>query len=340
MSESKKDRVIRLVLQILDEVRGGMRFAGLTREVMERDPLIGLETVRYHVYQLPDYRPDLVYRPSRGLYRLCKYRDDEGHDRELAEEPKPPTQPGGGQFAYIYDRQGRAVAVVLSIEEWEDLRRLAHGRMVYGAVTHASSSSSAERIADYLRSLEGFTFVTPAPPRGHMGATIIDCLLQRGVNYDSVVLPRVEGLAADHPEAATTSGFSDLMGRIDLATLIDFRGEYALGPVRELTALLVANGIESEEELRLWLEDADNRVALSRLSGIGLKTGEFIRLRCGAPDAIAIDRWILRLFESAHVDTRGYWQQHAVLTETAELLGVTPAVLEESVWSFFRRHGK
>ena len=69
----------------------------------------------------------------------------------------------------------------------------------------------AQALADHIRSLEGFTFVRPAPPHGHMGATMVDSILQRGMNYDAVVLPRVHRLRDEHPEAATTSGFAELM---------------------------------------------------------------------------------------------------------------------------------
>jgi hypothetical protein len=41
--------------------------------------------------------------------------------------------------------------------------------------------------------------VSSGLPYGHMGATLTDAVLQSGISYETVVLPRVERILRDYP---------------------------------------------------------------------------------------------------------------------------------------------
>jgi len=340
---TKKQTIIGLVFAILEENPDGLRFAELTRQIAARSPELNPETIKYYLHGLPDSHPELVYRPARGVFRLTSQagrpvKPSASPPRSTSAAVGEPASDGRNGRTFVNDREGRPVAVLLPMEEYERLLAAS------GETSPAERSSwrrppglsDAEALAAYVRSLDDFAFVQPAPPRGHMGGTLADCVLQRGMNYDAVVLPRVRALISEHPEAATTSGFAQLMDRVDLDIIVDFKGEYALSTIRELVRLLLEVGVETEEELCAWLEEAANRARLAQVSGIGPKTGEFIRLRCGAPDAVAVDRWIVRMLREAGVAASGFWEQHRVVLEAAALLGVSPAEFEESAWTFFR----
>lgn len=357
---TNKERVLAIALEILGENPDGVRFATLTREIGDRDPSLNLETVRYYVWDLHLRYPDKVCKPARGVFRLVS------PDDAPSGPPRPPAptsvaaafdgMDGVNKTTFIYGRDGRPVAVVLPIEDYErltgrssDLPEGSSGSRGAAAdrgrptpldrqpSQRSPGVSDAQALADHIRSLEDFTFVQPAPPHGHMGATMVDSILQRGMNYDAVVLPRVHRLRDDHPEAATTTGFAELMRQEELSSLIDFRGDYVLATVRELTEVLLAANVETEGDLRAWLDDAANRQRLAQIKGIGPKTGEFIRLRCGARDAVAVDRWLIRMLEEAGVDAKGFWDQHKVISDAAELLDVSPADLEESIWTYMSK---
>jgi endonuclease III len=358
---SKKEQILAIALDVLRANPEGIRFSDLVREVTSRNPDLNLETTRYYCWDLPQRYPDLVQRPARGVIQLVEHQ---GPPLDPPTGPAPAATAGWKDDAagrnkrtFIYGRDGQPVSVLLPIEDYEALVALqaggglrgSSGESDFGAPSDAPAShgpqpfrhppgmSDAEALAAHIRALPDFTFVSPEPPYGHMAATLVDSILQRGMNYEKVVLPRVHKLRDEHPEAATTSGFAELMQRVELAKLIAFRGEYVLATIRELTELLLDARVETEDELRVWLEDADNRQRLARVSGVGPKTGEFLRLRCGARDAVAVDRWLIRMLEAAGVDVREFWGQHKVITDAAGLLGVPAADLEESTWSYMSK---
>ena len=67
--------------------------------------------------------------------------------------------------------------------------------------------SLAEKLAAFVQGLPDFEFhAIDFGYNGHMGAIIIDGILQSGISYDTVVRPRVEKIRADFP-SQTTSEF-------------------------------------------------------------------------------------------------------------------------------------
>lgn len=63
------------------------------------------------------------------------------------------------------------------------------------------------RLAEYIRRLADFRLErSPAGNYNHMGATITEMILQAGIDYRSVVVPRVQNILRRYPEAATAGG--------------------------------------------------------------------------------------------------------------------------------------
>ena len=73
-------------------------------------------------------------------------------------------------------------------------------------------TSNALRLKRYIDSIDSFQFIEPevCPYRDHIGALFTDAILQAGVNYRSVVRPRVERVLFNFPEANTVSSFSNV----------------------------------------------------------------------------------------------------------------------------------
>ena len=76
-------------------------------------------------------------------------------------------------------------------------------------------NSKASRFARYIRDLIDNGDIVPATDKEHgychMGATITDTILQAGVKYATVVVPRVKNILEKYPEAKTTSDFYRLL---------------------------------------------------------------------------------------------------------------------------------
>jgi hypothetical protein len=68
------ERITGKAFEVLDASPEGLRYSDLVRSVMERDPSFKLNTVHGNVWNLDQEFPERVYKPSRGLFRLTKYR--------------------------------------------------------------------------------------------------------------------------------------------------------------------------------------------------------------------------------------------------------------------------
>ena len=82
------EQIVSKAIELLDSTPEGLRYSDLVRRVVESEPSFNQNTVRGSVYFLGD-RPD-VYKPSRGLFRLTKYR---APDTDQLKDELVPKQP-------------------------------------------------------------------------------------------------------------------------------------------------------------------------------------------------------------------------------------------------------
>lgn len=207
----------------------------------------------------------------------------------------------------------------------------------------AASSVDARRLADHIESLPGFAFVTFDVPYNHMGATLVDGVLQAGVRYATVVVPRVQRLRRDHPSATTTSAFSQLLCDADPHEILRWKGERKIMTLRTLTDLLLGHDVETEEDLLAFLNRPGSQAEVMAIKGLKDKSCAYLRFLAGAEDAVAVDRHMRRTLRDADVRASTFDEARRLYVAAAALLGVTPATLEYSVFlygSSRRRHGR
>ena len=291
-------RVDAIALQLLEERSEGVRRGELIDGILTADESLNPHTVEYYIRDLDKRLATSVFKPRRGVFQLVE--DSDIASTSSAPDPRQLPLRGAGETPGVSD---------------------------------------AHVLADHIRSLEskGFVYLAPEPPWGHMGMTLSACVLQRNMRYETV-LAHARRLRDEHPEtAATTSGFAKLAGEVGLEVLLDWKDPASLATLDDLVRVLRGYRVETEVDLRTWLEDPEHRLRIRQITGIGNKTSEFIRLRCGAPDAVALDRWLNQMLDEAGVRATGFWGRHRVVCDAAGLLGVSPATLEESIWSYMRR---
>src|SRR5215208_7225358 len=130
--------------------------------------------------------------------------------------------------------------------------------------------ADARRVADFIVVLDGFT-ISPRKVQAydHMGATITDSILQAGVNYRTVVEPRVRRVLQIYPEAKTSRAFFSVIERHGVGSVLNWRHPEKPRRVYELTSFFVAMNVETEESLREWLLDPDRCEELLKIKGVG-----------------------------------------------------------------------
>lgn len=67
-------RINTKALELLEQHPEGLRWAELLSKIKESDPGLHPKTVNGCVWKLVEKFPDKVYKPSKGLFRLVKYK--------------------------------------------------------------------------------------------------------------------------------------------------------------------------------------------------------------------------------------------------------------------------
>jgi|GEM_PF-719147 len=202
--------------------------------------------------------------------------------------------------------------------------------------TVPSADPRPARLAAYITHQGVLDGISRGTPYGHMGATITDVALQARWNYAHTVRPRAKQVRARYPEAATTTLFCELIADpIQAQRVLKTKHVGKIRIAQALAAFLAAAHVETEEQLRTWVDAPGNRRQLLAIHGVGPKTAAYLAIRAGAPDAVAVDVHLRRFLGEAPIDTRG--DGDVVITAAARILGMAPADLDGAIWRYQRR---
>lgn len=195
-----------------------------------------------------------------------------------------------------------------------------------------SVESKARILSEYIGSLRDFSYVEPEPLHRHMSAIITDSILQSGINFETVVKPRVQKILHGHPEAATTSGFLRTIEKTGLNALLDWRDPEKPRRLHEVAKLFAVEGVENPEQLKAWLENPQNTARLHAVKGVGSKTIDYFRFLSGIP-TVAVDKHMLNFLKKAGVSVSGYDEAKQVINRAADLMGKDRSLLDQSIWT-------
>ena len=67
-------RIYAIIFDLLGQHPGGLRWSELLSKIKESDPTLHPKTVNGCVWKLTEKFPDKVYKPSKGLFRLQKFK--------------------------------------------------------------------------------------------------------------------------------------------------------------------------------------------------------------------------------------------------------------------------
>lgn len=193
----------------------------------------------------------------------------------------------------------------------------------------------AESLANYIFTL-GLEYDESRSSYSHMGATITDSVLQAGLNYRTVVYPKVEKLLNEYRDYDTTSDFILLMNVFSLEELIGFKNERKLRCIWEISLLFQSCCIENENQLIFWLNDDANLHSLGAINGVGPKTIDYIKTLVGV-NTIAIDRHLFSFLSHAGISASSYAEAKSIFCQTAELLDVDFLSLDKMIWDYMSK---
>lgn len=195
--------------------------------------------------------------------------------------------------------------------------------------TDAADIAALQRVIERLPQRAG-PWVRASENGDHIGALLADAALQPGLDYRSVVEPRVRRIAREYPAASSISGLLEILAKQDVKVVLGIVNVRKCAVFHSLAQLLQGESVETVSELRSWLGRSESRSKLLAIHGVGTKTASYLKLLVGLP-AIAIDVHLRRAAETAGVH-RSDEDLERLFGEAAAQAGVPLAALDGALW--------
>lgn len=193
----------------------------------------------------------------------------------------------------------------------------------------------ARRLADYIQELKlspeeqtrnGYSYT-------HIGALFTDLILQAGLNYKTVVQPRVQRVLLNYPNASTVSRFYDVINNEGIETVIKWRHPDKIRRMHDLLDFSKSKRVETCSDLTIYLSETSNREDFLRIKGIGNKTLDYT-LKLLNFDTIAVDRHIYTFIELAGLPVIDYLTTKKIVEFAADILEVSRSSMDYCIWNY------
>ena len=110
----------------------------------------------------------------------------------------------------------------------------------------------------------------------HLGAILADAVLQAGLNYATVVRPRVERIVREYPEASDMKVLMTIVSDGSVSQFLNWKHPVKSSRFEHIVMRLHDHGISKAECLREKLLEEPFRLSLKAISGIGPKTIDYM----------------------------------------------------------------
>lgn len=193
----------------------------------------------------------------------------------------------------------------------------------------------ARLLVQYIECLDSFTkyYVENTPVYNHIGALFTDIVLQSGLNYKSVVKPRVQNILKKYPEANTVRLFSKLIDEVGVMVVMNWKHPIKLQRMRDIVDFSKNKYIDTCEDLKFSLAEESNRKSFLDLNGFGYKTLDYT-LKLLSIDTVAVDRHIVSFVSQAGLNHSDYHQVKSIVEYAADLMEINRTSMDYSIWKY------
>jgi hypothetical protein len=191
---------------------------------------------------------------------------------------------------------------------------------------------AARRIADHAKDLGAlFEERHPRVTCEHLGAVLADSVLQAGVNYTTVVRPRVAAILRAHPNRLTISSLVVLIQDGKTGAFLSWRHHEKVTRFETLVLFLKEWGIEDVKDLRAGLASDEFCDAIQTVNGVGPKTVDYMACLVGI-DSIAVDRHVRAFAKMVGVKNDDYHFLRKSFCCAADLLSLPRREFDAWLW--------
>ncbi|MRI56588.1 hypothetical protein D8770_21890 [Methylobacterium sp. DB1607] len=166
----------------------------------------------------------------------------------------------------------------------------------------------------------------------HLGAVVADAVLQAGLNYSSVVRPRINRIMSEYPDADTVDVLIDIVHSGMVPQFLNWKHHIKTTRFEKLVITLRDADIKNVTILRDGLNCDKFCQNLLNIKGVGPKTVDYMACLIGI-DSIAVDRHIRSFAKQAGVESRDYNYLKTVSCLAADLLSMRRRDFDAWIWA-------
>ena len=167
----------------------------------------------------------------------------------------------------------------------------------------------------------------------HLGAVLTDIVLQAGLNYNTVVLPRVLRVYMKFSESYNLDNLISTINNIGLERLLNWKNHIKLKRFQFIVDYLIKNSIQTTSDLLLHLNIDSNVDSFLSIKGIGNKTLDYF-FKLMHIETIAVDRHIVNFLNHADINFNNYQSAKKIVEFTADILNVSRRDIDYSIWNY------
>src|SRR5580704_9040864 len=132
-----------------------------------------------------------------------------------------------------------------------------------------ANKDASNRLADYIQSLPDFVmYAENGESYGHIGATLADAVLQANSNYELTVRKRIANIRKEYPDKTSLGALRQLLKKITVQDFLQWKGKRKPETFLHLVDLLESVGVNTESDLREWLQRDDSSVKLRNIPSV------------------------------------------------------------------------
>ena len=172
-----------------------------------------------------------------------------------------------------------------------------------------------------------------------MVATLSDAILQAGMNYKTVVMPRISDILYRYSNFTSTCDFIILFQTVPIEQIIKWKNKKKQNTLCNLAWLLYNEGVNSEADFRQWGRASENEEKLLALDGIGYKTVDYLKLLSGL-ETIPIDRHLFKFLKDSEISITTYYDASYIFKSAAKELNIEERLLDKIIWDYMSSDNK
>lgn len=193
----------------------------------------------------------------------------------------------------------------------------------------------ARRLADYIQYLNLPSEDAPNTQHAytHIGALYTNIVLQAGLNYRTVVQPRVMYVLSNFPEGETVTGFLEVIEKRSIEVVMKWEHPEKVLRMQNILKFSMERSINTCNDLAKFLSDESNHESFLSIKGVGNKTLDYT-MKLLNFDTVAVDRHIYSFIELAGLPVSNYRTTKKMVEFAADLLEVSRSAMDYRIWHY------